>query len=301
MEVCASGTKNSHAKALSLTKKTLRIFAPLREMVLSALVTASAQGVGGFGDGALRHRQGRDGDRGVHQAGHFAYRQAFGFAGEAQLLRFRIVVDADPVSAAHLFGGDEVGHGLHEQAFDGAFQVARAVLHVGAFRQQEILAGVGQSEDEGAVGRRIEDSLLYLIQFDVEDLAQLLGSERLEGHDFIEAVHEFRSELAAGGIDAAAREFAGELVVGDSGRDLLLLVADAETEAGRHHGGHFGGSQVAGHEDHAIGEVDLTVVAEGERGLVENAEQEVPQGVGRLFNLVEEHEAQLVVFGVELI
>ena len=64
---------------------------------------------------------------------------------------------------------------------------------------------------------------------------------------------------------------------------------------------HLGRAQIAGHEDHGAREIDLAVVAQRQRRLVQNAEQQVPQRVARLLDFVEQHEAELHLLGVILV
>src|SRR5260370_30643161 len=94
---------------------------------------------------------------------------------------------------------------MHQQTLDRPLQMARAVLEVRSFGKQETLTRIGQSEDEHLVVRDIEDPLLNQVQFDVQDLLQLLGSERLEGHD-LHSVHELGSELPPRRGHSAASE-----------------------------------------------------------------------------------------------
>ena len=82
-----------------------------------------------------------------------------------------VEIDVDAVAAAHLIGSDQVGHRLHQQALDGALQVPCAVLQIGAFLQQEVLGVVAGLEDEGFLGRGVEDALLNHVQLDVQDLS----------------------------------------------------------------------------------------------------------------------------------
>ena len=64
---------------------------------------------------------------------------------------------------------------------------------------------------------------------------------------------------------------------------------------------HFGRSEIAGHKNYGAREIYATVIAQGKRGLIQDAEQQVPQGIASLFDLVEEHEAQLERLGLMLI
>ena len=47
-----------------------------------------------------------------------------------------------------------------------------------------------------------------------------------------------------------------------------------------------------------MGKIHATVVAQGQRSLVQDAQQQLPQGVGGLFDFVEQQEAQLNLVGV---
>ena len=51
----------------------------------------------------------------------------------------------------------------------------------------------------------------------------------------------------------------------------------------------------------ALREVHAAIVAQRQRGFVQNAEQQVPQRIAGLFDFVEQHEAQLQFVGVILI
>ena len=126
---------------------------------------------------------------------------------------FCVEVDIDAVAAANLIGSDQVGHGLDQQALDGALQMTCAVLQVGSFLQQEVPGFIGGFEDERFLGRGVEDPLLDHVQLDVQDLSQFVGAERLERDDLIQPVDELRREFAARCFGAAACHFAVQLFV----------------------------------------------------------------------------------------
>src|SRR5216684_1998857 len=81
-------------------------------------------------------------------------------------------------------------------AFDGALEVPRTVALVRAFLQEEVAAGIGYPEQELPLGG-FQNALLHLAQLDFEDFLELLASQRMKHHHFVEAVHEFRRKLAA--------------------------------------------------------------------------------------------------------
>ncbi len=67
------------------------------------------------------------------------------------------------------------------------------------------------------------------------------------------------------------------------------MEAQPRTEQGTH----FGGTEIAGQEDHGRGEIDFAVVAQRQGCFVEDAQQEVPQCIGCLFDFIEQHETDL--------
>jgi len=208
----------------------------------------------------------------------------------------RLHLDGEAVTVLRLSGGEQVGDGVYDAAFDGALQMTRSVPLVSAFPQEEF-AGArvhGEGHRTGAGGA--DDARLHFREFEIEDAIEFAGAERVEDHGTIDAVDELGCEAAAGGVDPGVRHFVGKVRVGASSRD-----AGCESEIRAYDRRHFGGAEIAGHEDDAAREVDLAIVAERERGLIEDAEQEVPHGVAGFFDFVEEDEAQLDGVGMELI
>ena len=122
----------------------------------------------------------------------------------------------------------------------------------------------------------------------------MLGAQGLEHDGLVDTVHELGRELAASGFDGGAVD----LVV-QGGVDLHALWGEAEAAVDQV--AHLGGPQVRGHDDDALREVDAAVVAEGQSGFVQNAEQQLPQGVGSFFDFVEQQDGELQLLGVPLI
>ena len=140
-------------------------------------------------------------------------------------------------------------------------------------RSMKSACGIAGFEDERAVRRGVEDSLLHHVQLDVENLTQFLGSQRAEGYDAIQPVHELGREFSARGVDAAAAEFPVEFFIGRRTLSLARLFQSIEPELGSEQSAHFRGSQITGHEDHGAGEIHFAVVAESQSALVEDSEQ----------------------------
>ena len=119
-------------------------------------------------------------------------------------------------------------------------------------------------------------------------------AQGFENHDLIDAVHELRRELAARRIDGGAVHLVVNLVV-----DLSAGLSKAHVAIEQFV--HLSGAQVRGEDDEALGEIDAAVVAEGERGFIQNPEQELPQGVTGFLDLVKEQQRELEPVGVPLI
>ena len=110
----------------------------------------------------------------------------------------------NPVPAADLIGGDQVGHRLHEQALDRPLEMARLILQIESFLQQELFTVVRYREHESPIARGVDNPLLHCVQLDIQDTAQLALAERLENYDLVQPVDELRSEPPARRLDSAA-------------------------------------------------------------------------------------------------
>src|SRR5665811_2367435 len=82
---------------------------------------------------------------------------------------------------------------------------------------------------------------------------------------------------------------------------FALAIAGGEAKVGAEDRAHLGGAQVAGHKNQRPGEIHSAVVAQGQGGLVQDSQQEIPQCVAGLLDLVEEDEAQLNLVGMVLV
>jgi hypothetical protein len=214
----------------------------------------------------------------------------FAFANEMEMVGVERPVDADHVAGVDLVGGQKICHRINNVAFDGALEMARAVTLVGAFLQKEIAAFVGDAEKELALGS-FENALLNHGEFDIENLFELFALQRVEDHDFVEAVHEFGGELAACGFDGGAFDFFVEVCFG-------FVFGLDEAVAATHEFGDFATAQVGGHEDNGLRKIDAAIVAESQGGFIEHAEEQLPEGVAGFFDFVEEQEREFEFIGV---
>ena len=123
----------------------------------------------------------------------------------------------------------------------------------------------------------------------------------MEHHCLVDAVHELRRELAPRRLDADLADLLLEIRVHFSGIAQSLCFRSGKSHIGPQQGSHFVRAQVAGHEDHGAGEIYTAVVAQCQRGLIQNAKQQVPQGIAGFLDFIEKHKAQLHLVGVVLI
>src|SRR5271165_2118314 len=176
---------------------------------------------------------------------------------------------------------------------DGPLQVTRAILQVGPLADQELLYPRRATEHELVIASGLKKSLLHHSKLDFEDLFQVFGTQGAKDHDLVDAIHELGRKLPAGGIHRGAIDLGVEFGVHISG---LLR----ESQAAIDEVTHLPGAKVGGQDDYALGKVDPAIVTEGQCGLIENAEQQLPQGVGGLFNFVEQQNRQLELVGMPL-
>src|SRR5260370_4710816 len=170
------------------------------------------------------------------------------------------------------------------------------VLGIGAFREQKPLHRVGATENELIVAGGLQNSLVHHAQFDLQALLQVRRLERLEDYDLVDGVHELRRELAPRSLLRGARD----LVV-ETGINMLELFGLPEPQSAVEDVIHLARAQVGGKNDQTLREVGVSIVAQGQRGLVQNAQQELPEGVTGFLNLVEQQQREFYLVRVPLV
>ena len=188
---------------------------------------------------------------------------------ERELVARGAKVDLDHIAHTDLAGRDEVGQRVHQLPFDRALQMPRAVLQVCALAQEEVLAYRQCTEDELFSACDAMMRSLYLVQFDVKDLAQVLRiSSVLENDNLVDSVHELRRELSLGSFER--RSWTSSRSTSRSASRLVgapdvnpippLTISLISTRA-----------QIGGHEDHASRKINLAIVSKRERRFIKNA------------------------------
>src|ERR1700751_2550236 len=113
----------------------------------------------------------------------------------------------------------------------------------------------------------------------------------MEDHYLVQAVYKFRRELATSGLDLSAFNLLIEV-------GPRFVIGLDEAVAARHQFGDFATPQVGGHKDDGLREVYAAIIAKGQCGLVQHAEEQLPQGVAGFFDFVKEQERQLELVGM---
>src|SRR5262249_52188711 len=221
-------------------------------------------------------------------------RAAFGL-GEYKFSRTGVVVDDHQIAGRNLRSRDEIRYRINQKALDRSLQVPRTVLEIDPFVQQKLFCGIGAVEDELFAGA-FHYSRLHLLELEFENLFEVILLEAPEHDHLVDAVHELGRKLSL-------RRFGGGAI------DLLIhVVADHAFCAGRRKADRAGyqlayllRAEIRRQKDHALREIYTPVVAEGERSLVEDSQEQLPQCVGSLLDLVEQDKGELVAFVVVLV
>src|SRR6266853_1593501 len=66
-----------------------------------------------------------------------------------------------------------------------------------------------------------------------------------------------------------------------------------ETQLRTDEGTHLSSTDIACHENQRLRKVHFAVIAQGQRAFVQDPEEQIPEGVTRLLDFIEQNEAQL--------
>src|SRR5579863_6185385 len=115
----------------------------------------------------------------------------------------------------------------------------------------------------------------------------------MKHNHLVEAVQEFRGELSPSGFHRGALNFHIESVV-------WLIGGLDESHSAGHKLGDFTAAQVGGEENYRLRKIHAAVVAQSQCGLVQHAQEQLPQSVAGLLDFVEKQEAQFQVLAMIL-
>src|SRR5690348_12437319 len=170
--------------------------------------------------------------------------------------------------------------------------MARAISQVRTFAQKESLRLRHHAKHERHAAP-IQNLALHNRQFDIENFLQLLGTKLMENDYAVQTVHEFRRESAARRFHGGTFQFQVKTFSRFAGRfDKSHFAADQ--------GGDFARAQVGSEEDDGLRKIDAAGIAESQSGLVEDRQQQLPEGVAGFFDFVEEQKAELELLGMIL-
>ena len=221
------------------------------------------------------------------------YHRAFRFFYKGEFI-LPHQIDADEISQLHLSSRHQVRQRKHQMPFNRPFQVPRSILRIGTFRQQEVLHLCRAIEYELMPARGHQHSLLHHPQFDFQNLLQMLRTQRLEHHHLVDAVHELRSKLAPRRVHCRAIDFIVEGVI-------HLHRSRRKSQSAIDQPIHLRRTQVRGHDNDAARKINAPVVAQSQSRFVQNSQQQLPQRVRRLLNLVKQQNRKFKLLRVPLV
>src|SRR5207245_733291 len=102
-------------------------------------------------------------------------------------------------------------------------------------------------------------------------------------YDAVDAVDEFGGKLAPGRFQAGPGNLFRQTIL--ERRRLFGWFGCGESPSRTQNGTDFDGAEVAGHKDQGLREIDPAIVAERQRGLVQDAQQQLPEGIAGLLDL----------------
>ena len=117
------------------------------------------------------------------------------------------------------------------------------------------------------------------------------AAQRPEGYDFVQPIDEFRSKLAPCRVHTSASHLSIQLLVHLPALGLPRRFRRIEAQPRIGERTHFRRAQIAGHEDQRAGEIHFAIVAQRQRALVQDAQQQVPQRVAGLLDLIKKNKA----------
>ncbi len=114
-------------------------------------------------------------------------------------------------------------------------------------------------------------------------------------HDrLVDAVHELRREFPLGCFRRRVLDLLVQTFL------VFRALLRRKTQPAIHQLGDFHAAQVRGHENHGLRQVHSAVVAQRQRGLIQNAQQQLPQRVAGFFDFVKQQKRNLQFLGVIL-
>src|SRR5580693_7849294 len=113
-----------------------------------------------------------------------------GDALESHLIFLAIAIDTDLVAGQNSPFEDLQSQRILNQALNRATKRACAIGRIVTFAQEQLLGCRSELQRDLAFGEQLVDAL----EHEIDDALQLLFAERIEDHDFVDAVDEFGPE-----------------------------------------------------------------------------------------------------------
>ena len=169
-----------------------------------------------------------------------------------------------------------------------------AILPVHSVRQQELLRLRSAGEKEPFSAGGVQQPLLHPDELNVQHPLQIGLIEVSEDDRLVNAVDKLGRKFSPGCFQSSVPHLSLQTLV--LFRGLL-----AEPDAAQQHVGHLGGAQVARHKNDRLRKVHFPVVSQRQRRFVQDAKQQLPEGVAGLFDFIQQQQGKLQVISVPLI
>src|ERR1041384_342561 len=111
-------------------------------------------------------------------------------------------------------------------------------------------------------------------------------------NNLIYSVHEFWREFSLRRFRRGSIDLLIEIIISHA-----PALRRSETDRAGDQLTHLLGAEIRRHEDHRLREIDLAIVAQGQRSLIQHAKQQLPERVRGLLDFVKQHQRKRVALG----
>src|SRR5215469_5245843 len=195
--------------------------------------------------------------------GLFLYLLSHRHDDELTILR----VDLDRIAIANGAFKYVAGYTVLDLSLDDALEGTGPELRVVAHLRQQVPRGVGELQRDVPLGQ----ALAQVFDLDVYNFLHLLSRDLMEDDDLIDAVDELRTEALF------------PQALPDQALDRVLVHVIELVQPAR--------SDVAGHNDDRVLEIDGTPLAIGQPAIIKELQQDIEHFWRSFFDFVEEHDA----------
>src|SRR6516165_5357096 len=203
-----------------------------------------------------------------------------------------VPIDAKHVAGSDLTGCQQIGQSANDVPLHCSLQMTRTVAPICAFGKEELLACCPDTKLKLHLSR-LEHAHLDLTQLELENRKQLFVAQGIEDDDFVQPIHEFGREGPSRRLRCSSSHFLFQI------RSKLVGSVDEPKSSG-HQIRDAGSAKIRSEKDECSRKIDALIISQGQCGLIQNPQQQLPEGVTRLLDFVEEQQTELQLVSVTL-